>query len=82
MSWHTTGFDDDADEGDTEAFIEKCESLLGDLDDLPDRATDFADSVREKVESMRAWVERNGRVTARMTSALENMAEGLEKWRK
>jgi hypothetical protein len=65
---------------DWEEFIEEGESLLTRLDDLPDRAADFADSVREKVEGMVGWAREHEQATDRMWGALENMSDGVRRW--
>jgi len=36
--------------------------------------------VREKVESMRIWIEENEKVTPLMIVALENMRQGVDRW--
>lgn len=74
MTWYNES------EGDVASFLEGCDSLLELLDTLPSAAAEFAESVGEKVDSMRAWAEDNGTTTARMVTALENMREGAERW--
>lgn len=63
-----------------EDFVADAESLLCDLDDLPSRASGFADSVREKTEGMVAWAQSEEHVTERMREALDNMAAGVARW--
>lgn len=63
-----------------EDFIADCDTLLEELDELPERAEDFADSVREKVSGMRGWVEENEHVTEKMVTALHNMIDGAARW--
>jgi hypothetical protein len=60
--------------------LELCSEILGLLDDLPDRAEDFAASVEEKVQSMQEWIEEHGDCTANMGTALENMHAGVLRW--
>lgn len=57
-----------------------CESILEKLDDIPDRGQDFAESVREKVESIQAWVEEHGDATQAQLDALQNMEDGVDRW--
>lgn len=65
---------------DYEEAIELCDEILASLEDLPEQAEDFSDSVYEKVTSMRVWIEENERVTDKMISALENIQAGVSKW--
>jgi hypothetical protein len=65
---------------DYEEAIEYAEYILSDLDDLPERADAFADSVREKVTGMKAWMEEHQRVTEKMVTALQNIRGGVDRW--
>lgn len=65
---------------DFEEAIEYAEEILSDLDNLPERAADFAESVREKVEGMKDWMEEHQTVTEKMVTALENIRAGVDKW--
>jgi len=56
--------------------------ILEDLDELPDRAEEFTESVREKVTSMRDSIEKYDNVTAPMMKALQNMRGGVDRWLK
>lgn len=60
--------------------LELADDILADLDELPERAEDFRDSVREKVEGMRDWILENEAVTEKMETALENMKTGVDRW--
>ena len=62
--------------------IELCDEILSELDELPDRAGDFADSVREKVESIQAFAEERGYITEAQADALLNMQRGVQRWRR
>lgn len=72
------------DEQMTEAeFDELAKGVITSAEDLAARvpaATDFADSIIEKLEGMRSWAEENGFATAKMKTAAENMEAGIEKW--
>lgn len=60
--------------------IDLCDEILSKLDDLPDEAEDFGLSVGQKAESIKVYIERNGYVTAKQKTALENMLEGVDRW--
>ena len=61
-------------------FVDQCDDLLCSLDDLPERAEDFADGVRTTIEGMRNWAEDHEHVTEKMQTALENTTFAVEKW--
>lgn len=63
-----------------EDFVEQCEQVLLDVDDIPERGESFAEAVREKIESMKEWAEEHEAVTEKMVKALEGMAGGVAKW--
>jgi len=65
-----------------EEFLDNAEQLLADVEELPDRAEDFADSVKEKVEGMVDWARDNEHVTGPMETALDNMAAGVARWQR
>ena len=65
---------------DWEEALELCEEIQDLLEELPDRAEDFGQSIGEKVSDMTQWIEENERVTPRQVNALENMRSGCEKW--
>lgn len=70
---------------DAEEYKEKLDDLIQRADDLAesssfDDAREFARSVKTKWESMREFVLKTGRITSPMKTAIDNMAEGLEKW--
>jgi hypothetical protein len=65
---------------DYEESIELADDILSDLEELPERAEDFRDSVREKVEGMREWMMEHEAVTDKMVSALQNIRNGLDRW--
>lgn len=73
-----TNIHDDDDSG--AQFIEDAETLLGQLDDLPERAADFAEGVREKLEDMIEWARDNDHATDKMWQALNNMRDGAMRW--
>ena len=70
---------------DAEEYKEKLDDLIpraGTVaEESPfDDARVFASSVKEKFESMLAFINRTGHITDRQKTAIDNMAEGLEKW--
>ena len=60
--------------------ISLCDEILKKIDELPERAEDFGDSVKTKVEDMQIWIEEHNTVTAAQAKALENMNAGVYKW--
>lgn len=72
--------DKSADDTEWQARLDQCQELLDMLDDLPDRAADFAESVREKTQSIAEWIEENEHVTQAQCEALNNMESGAERW--
>jgi len=65
-----------------EEFVEDAEKLLDGLDDLPERAEDFAEGVRERLEGMIEWARDNEHATEKMWSALYNMQDGVARWQR
>lgn len=59
-----------------------CDELLGKIEDLPSRAADFAESVEEKIKSIREWIEEHDDVTDNQVRALENMGAGIDRWQR
>lgn len=73
-------FGDDSEEW--EDALATCDNILDSLDDLPERAEDFRESVKEKVSSIREWIEKNKEVTAAQLKALQNMEDGVARWQR
>jgi len=65
---------------DWQDWDKQAEKLLDRLEELPERASDFATSVEEKVKSMRDWVNDKQHVTQPIRESLDNMAKGAERW--
>ena len=63
---------------DVQEWIDTCDDILNDCEDVPEHAEDFALSVSENVEDMRDWIIKNRRVTEGMKTAIGNMRDGLE----
>lgn len=60
--------------------LDLCDEILENLDDIPVAGEEFADSVREGVESVREWIGTHDAVTDKQATALENWAEGVGRW--
>lgn len=60
--------------------LEMCESILRDLDDLPEAADEFKEGIDDKVSGMREWIKEKNHVTDKMGAALENMRRAVDKW--
>lgn len=63
-----------------QAAKDLCTEILDDMNDMPEEAEDFAESVKLKVESMLESIEKYGSATSKMLTALENMRHGQLKW--
>ena len=61
-------------------FVALCDSILDDLDEMPDKAEEFTESVREKVSGMRETASTKNFATAKMIAAAENMRGGVDRW--
>lgn len=71
--------------------IDLCDEILEDLGKVrgaveegrisnAQAAEEFVESVEEKVEDMREWIDANSRCTEGQARALNRMAEGTRKW--
>lgn len=65
---------------DWEEALQTIAETLEMLDQLPEEAGEFATSVNEKLTNMRTWIESKGRVTEKMSAAIENMHKGALRW--
>lgn len=70
------------DECDWEDWLSTIRGAISMADDLPERAEDFADSVKEKLESIEVWVEENKHITDSQQNAVANMEAGIGRWMK
>lgn len=73
-------FDDGSDLLAAENAIDQCDAILENIDELPERAEEFGESVRQKVESMKMWIEENDYVTEKIQNSLNNMEEAVLRW--
>jgi len=60
--------------------VELCEEIYEMIDDLPERAEEFGDSVKAKTLDIHKTIEDREVVTPMQMQALQNMRAGLEKW--
>lgn len=60
--------------------VDLCERILKDLDEIPEKGWDFAESVREKVYGIKDWILEHDKVTEPQADSLKNMKEGVDKW--
>ena len=64
--------------------LERAEDLIEEIDqlleELPERADDFRQSVSEKTHDISVHMDKYGRVSKKQLNALENMLYGVQKW--
>jgi archaellum component FlaC len=69
---------------DNQRDIEQAEDLIEEinslLEELPERAEDFYQSVSETVHDISIFIDKHRRVTKKQINALENMLYGIQKW--
>lgn len=65
---------------DPEEAIVLCNEILDLLEDMPEAAEEFKDSVEQKVLDMHDWIDKHNHVTDKQMAALENMKGAVEKW--
>lgn len=65
---------------DPEEGIKLCNEILDLIEELPESAEEFKDSVQTKVLDIHQWIDSRNHVTEAQMSALENMLAGVEKW--
>lgn len=71
---------DMCDHCDWQSALDEIDGALESVGELPERAEDFADSVRDRLLSIQVWIEGNEHVTDDQWSAIENMAAGIARW--
>lgn len=69
-----------ANQSDADDAIGFADDILSMIDELPDRAYDFGESIREKVEGIKQTIEERQCVTHGQWEALDNMKGGVERW--
>lgn len=57
-----------------------CESILADLEDLPERAEEFVDGTQGIVLGIKENIERKQAVTPGQARALDNIRSAVDKW--
>ncbi len=56
------------------------DGVLSKIEDLPERAADFQESVREKVSSIAEQVQERDFITKQQMFAVENIEDAVDKW--
>ena len=65
---------------DPDSALQICDELLEDLQDLPEAAEEFAESVHEKVRDVQEWIEARDFVTHGQEFLLRRLRRGVDKW--
>lgn len=68
------------DECDYEQLLDDIDTLVGDVEELPEEGTDFAISVDEKARAIRATVTEHEHCSQKQKDAIANMQDGVNKW--
>lgn len=63
-----------------EEAIDLCNEIMQKASEVPEEGEDFAESVAEKAESIKKWIQKHDEVTSAQASSLENMSEALDRW--
>jgi DNA-binding transcriptional MerR regulator len=63
-----------------EEAIREIDELLDLLDELPEAAEDFVDSVREQADDMQSWIAGHEHVTEAQQTTIANWAAGASRW--
>lgn len=60
--------------------LDLCETLLQDLDDLPERAEEWAENCDETVRGIQEWIEDNEHVTPKQFETLRKIEASVARW--
>lgn len=63
-----------------ETYLETIEEAVADAERIEGPGRDFADSVTEKLEGIKVWVQRTEHITDAQADAVDNMAGGIDRW--
>ena len=63
-----------------EETLELIGEALDRVEDLPASASDFADGVTDRLESIGDWIEKKKHTTDKQKTAVTNMYRGIERW--
>jgi hypothetical protein len=63
-----------------DSTLDKIVEMEEDYPHVYSKASDFFVSISEKLESMALTIEQSSAVSDRQATAIENMAEGVNKW--
>ncbi len=72
----------DMDEESAEEAYKIVKSILRMAESVPEKAEEFAAGVSETAVSIQSRIEKMGKATPKMISALTNMESGLSRWTK
>jgi hypothetical protein len=61
-------------------IFKQCNRILYMCDQVPERGEDFAGSVRERVESIKEYVEEHDSISPGQQQALDSMEDGVARW--
>ena len=60
--------------------LDQCDEIMDLLDELPERAEDFAAGAGETVHDIAEWIQEHQEVTPKQAAALDNIQAGAERW--
>jgi hypothetical protein len=69
-----------SDQSNVQYALELCDEIEATAEDVPDAGQDFAGSVCERTESIRATIAERRHATENQIGALKNMLSGLKAW--
>lgn len=69
---------------DIKTGLELCQDIDDLVDDgsLPDRASEFVEGVREKLESVQSFGLERSYISPKQAAMVQNIVKGLENWTK
>ena len=68
------------DECDWGSYDSKIDEVIEKIEDLPEKAEDFGQSAMQTLEGIQGWITSNEHITDAQMSAVDNIAQGVEKW--
>ena len=60
--------------------IDDCDIILSEIDDLPEAAAGFSESVENMIGSMREYIVSRNRVSKKQLDSILNTKFGMSKW--
>jgi hypothetical protein len=76
----TTGIAGDAEPW--EEAVDRIDTLLEELEGLPEAADDFASSAESFLSGVRKWAKKQEHITDAQVEGIDKWEAGLEKWRR